>query len=150
MYVREHTKVNNLEALIELSKLSASRHDERRKYEWKVSLAFWALIIGAIVKKSDLRLQCINGWIGILAGGLYALLWLRGIWVANANDKSSSDHFRSEAVAILQNQTHLISAPPGKIKVRSLKFWFGFLLDWAMLFHLVVTVVLIALFFRIT
>ncbi len=35
--------------LIELAKLSISRYDERRKYEWRVSFAFWALIVGAMI-----------------------------------------------------------------------------------------------------
>jgi hypothetical protein len=68
--------MNDVEALIELAKLAASRHDERRKYEWKVSFAFWALIIGAIVRKNELNLQCIDVLGGILIGVLYAFLWL--------------------------------------------------------------------------
>lgn len=142
--------MNDIEALIELAKLAASRHDERRKYEWKVSFALWALIIGAIAKKKDLYLQCIDVWVGILIGALYAFLWLRGVWVANNNDKSLSDHFRSEAVAKLQNPTRPISSPPGKIKSFSFKFLFGFFSDWAMLFHLIVTAFLIALFYYIS
>ena len=142
--------MNDIEALIELAKLSASRHDERRKYEWKVSFAFWALLIGAIIKKEDLCLQGINVLFGILIGALYAFLWLRGVWVANKNDKNLSDHFRDEAVAKLQQPTSPISSPPGKIRFFSFRYWFGFFLDWAMLFHLIVTVVLIASFYYIS
>ncbi len=141
--------MNDIEALIELAKLAASRHDERRKYEWKVSFAFWVLIIGTIVKKKELNLQSIDVWVGILLCALYAFLWLRNVWVANANDKILSDHFRNQAVAKLLNPTCQISAPPGKIKFFSLKYWFAFLLDWAMLFHLIVTIALIVLFFYV-
>ncbi len=141
--------MDKLEALIELAKLSSSRHDERRKYEWQVSLAFWALIIGAIVKKNDLHLSCIDSRIGFLIGSLYALLWLRGVWVANNNDKRSSDHFRNQALTIMQNPMSSITPPPDKIKRCSFKYWFGFLCDWAMIFHFIVTVTLIVLFYRI-
>jgi len=142
--------MDKLEAVIELAKMSSSRHDERRKYEWQVSLAFWALIIGAIVKKSDLHLQCLSSSYGVLIGALYAFLWLRGIWVANDNDKRLSEHFRTQALNIIQNPLLPIATPPSKIKKCSFKYWFGFLGDWALLFQFIVTAVLILLFYRIT
>lgn len=134
------------DSLIELAKLAASRHDQRRQYEWKVSFAFWALIVGAIVKKEGINIDIdtMFGWVLIL---LYAFLWLRGVWVANDNDKMLSEHFRKQAEAMLINSSHELGASPGKIPWNSFKFWIGFLKNWAMLFHLVVTVILVNIFF---
>jgi len=89
-------------SLIELAKLAASRHDERRKYEWKVSFAFWGLIIAAITKKSSLQFICPS--VGGIIVALYAFLWLRGIWVANESDKMLSRHFINEALELLEDK----------------------------------------------
>jgi hypothetical protein len=142
--------MNDVEALIELAKMASSRHDERRKYEWKVSFAFWAIIIGAIIKKNELHLQCINIWIGAVLCTLYAFLWLRGVWVANDNDKRMSEYFRKLTIEKLSNPSITISSVPGKTVVMSFKYFFGFLADWAMLFHLTVTVILIVLFYYVS
>lgn len=137
------------EVLIELAKLSASRHDERRKYEWKVSLAFWALIVGATLKKSALNLQNVQAWVGIVACILYSFIWLRGVWIANDNDKMLVFHFRDEAIKRLKNGNAELSDIPVKTSLNSLKFWLGFLLDWAMLFHVLVTGTLVFVFYLI-
>lgn len=134
------------ETLTELAKLAASRHDERRKYEWKVSFAFWALMVGAIARKQQLGLPEIPIWLCVLAGLIYAFIWLRGVWVANQNDKRLSDHFRNEAESKLKDENSTLSESPGKIAVSSLEFWIGFLADWAMLFNLFVTTTLIVVF----
>ena len=137
------------EVLIELAKLSASRHDERRKYEWRVSLAFWALIVGAILKKSALNLQNVQPWVGIVACILYSFIWLRGVWIANDIDKMLVFHFRDEAIKRLKNGNAELSDIPAKTSPKSLKFWLGFLLDWAMLFHVLVTGTLVFVFYLI-
>lgn len=132
-------------SLIELAKLAATRHDERRKYEWKVSFAFWGLIIAAIAKKTSL--QFIRPWVGILVVALYAFLWLRGVWVANENDKRESRHFVSEALESLRDPNHQPSNSPPKTGYQDRRFWTGFLWDWAMLFHLAVIIVVVLIFF---
>lgn len=132
-------------SLIELAKLAATRQDERRKYEWKVSFAFWGLIIAAIAKKSSL--QFVGQWVGVAVVALYALLWLRGIWVANQNDKRESRHFVAEALESLRDPNHQPSNSPPKICYRDRRFWAGFLWDWSMLFHLAVTIAVVLTFF---
>jgi hypothetical protein len=133
--------------LIELAKLSLSRYDERRKYEWRVSFAFWALIVGAMIKKKELMIPLPGQyWILIVAGVLYAFLWLRNVWVADENDKCLGFYYRDEAFSVLRDKNHKISSPPKKISYRSLIFWFGFLKDWATWSHIIVTLALMALF----
>jgi len=136
--------MSDIDSLIELAKLAASRHDQRRQYEWKVSLTLWALIVGASVRNEIPKVPI---WVGIIIGSLYAFFWLRGLWVANENDKILSDHFRKEAEAVLHDSSHTLLQSPGKIPKCSFKFWFGFLVNWAMLFHLSVTAAFIIFFY---
>jgi hypothetical protein len=132
-------------ALIELAKLSASRHDERRKYEWKVSFAFWGIIIAAIFKKKSLPLIC--PWVGMVLVVLYAFIWLRGLWVANENDKDETRHFIKQAMSAIRDKNYQPLDSPPKINCCKREFWVGFLCDWAMLFHLIVTITVVAAFF---
>ena len=111
--------------LVELANLAASRHDERRKYEWKVSFAFWALIVGAILRKPDFTIH-IPLIIGFLVFFLYSFLWIRGIWVANENDKRLLYFFRDQAVRALNNPGAPIPVMPSRITCRSGTYWFGF------------------------
>jgi len=134
------------DSLIELAKLAATRHDERRKYEWKVSFAFWGLIIGAIAKKSYLQFICPWPWVGIAVVALYAFFWLRPIWVANENDKRASRHFVDETLDSLRDPWYQPSNLPSKIGYRDRRWWGGFLCDWALLFHLAVTIALVLTF----
>jgi len=62
-------------AFIELAKLSLSRYDERRKYQWRISLGFWALIVGAMIKKKELIIPSTDQyWISIALGLAYLFL----------------------------------------------------------------------------
>lgn len=136
--------------LIDLAKLSLSRYDERRKYEWRVSFAFWALIVGAMIKKKELAILLPGQyWISIVAFLLYLFLWLRSIWVADENDKRLGLHFIDEAFSVLRDENHKISSLPKKISFPSLIFCFGFLKDTATWSHIIVTLALMALFLSI-
>ncbi len=70
----------------------------------------------------------------------YAFMWLRGVWVANQNDKNRADHFRGEAEEIMQDPQHSIRSSPGK--VAGIERWVGFLRDWSMLFQLTASILL--------
>ena len=134
--------MSDADTLVALANLAATRHDERRRYEWKVSFAFWALLVGAILEARDLIIDAPLS-IGICTVFLYAFIWLRGVWIANQNDKALCDHFRDQALAKLSSNNHEIATIPGKLSSRSVKYWVGFLSDWAMLFHLLVTIALV-------
>jgi len=136
--------MSDADTLVALANLAATRHDQRRQYEWKVSFAFWALLAGAVVKGRELA-HDLPVSIGICVVFLYAFVWLRGVWIANHNDKELCQHFRRQAVAKLKTANHEIEAMPGMLSARSLKYWLGFLKDWAMLFHLLVTVALVSI-----
>jgi hypothetical protein len=133
---------------VELAKLAASRHDERRKYEWKISLAFWGLIIGAAIKKQEFG-ELIKAWQGVILILLYVFVWLRGLWVANENDKSLWMHYLKEAEEYLKNRCHNLVDAPERTSYKEGKFWFGFLRDWAMIFHILVSALLMWVYFQI-
>jgi hypothetical protein len=133
--------MDKVKALIDLSKLSFARYDERRKYHWQISIAFWALIVGAIIKKRELTLPISNNvFLLIVAGLLYLFLWLRGVWVAEENDKRLGIYYRDEASSMLQNEKHEMSQRPAPLKF--FEYCFGFLIDYGTLQHIFVTLIL--------
>jgi hypothetical protein len=75
----------------------------------------------------------------------FAVLWLRGVWVANANDKQLRDHFLFEAVKIFRHADHIPARHPEKIS--GAYKYFGFLSDWAAWFQLLTTAFLAAVFY---
>ena len=134
--------MEKVKALIDLAKLSFARYDERRKYHWQISIAFWALIVGAIIKKKELTLPIsYNVFVLIVPGLLYLFFWLRGVWVAGENDKRLGIFYRDEASSILHNEKHM-PLRPAKIPRKSFEYWFGFLGDSGTWQHILVTLIL--------
>jgi hypothetical protein len=140
--------MSDSDTLVELAKLAASRHDQRRQYEWRVSFGFWALLVGAFIKAETI--SKISDSLSIfITGGcvvfLYAFIWLRGVWIANKNDKVLCEHFREQSTSKLINSSYTIVQPPGMLTKNNKEYWIGILTDWAMLFHLLVTAILVFL-----
>jgi hypothetical protein len=134
--------MEKVRALIDLSKLSFARYDERRKYHWQISIAFWALIVGAIIKKNELTLPIsYSRPLLIFAALLYLFGWLRAVWVSGENDKRLGTYYRDEASSILHNETHM-SLRPAKIPRKSFEYWLGFLGDGGTWQHILVTLIL--------
>lgn len=135
--------MQKVKALIDLSKLSFDRYDQRRKYHWQISIAFWALIVGAIIKRKELALPIShNKFVLIVAFLLYVLVWLLAVWVAGENDKRLGNYYRDQASSILHNEKHM-SLRPAEISLKSftsLKVWLRFLSD--SLQHIIVTLIL--------
>ena len=143
-----------VQACIDLAKLSADRFDQRRSYEWKVTVGFWAVIVAAIVQGSAVSLPKGVGWIALAA---YAFIWLRGVWVANDNDKQCSFHWQAQAEFLLQAQTAINPAPAwirsnwkwlwsntDGARWKKLRKWcFGFITSWSTAFQLVATAFLV-------
>lgn len=73
----------------------------------------------------------------------FVVLWLRGIWLANANDKLIRDHFLFEAEKILHHPEHVPAIHPERIS--GTYKYFGFLLDWSAWFQLITAVFLAAI-----
>jgi len=140
------TQSEKVEACMKQADYFAARFDGRREVEWKITLGFWVAILASIeILKGKLQ----DWWIPLVGAILifgFSVFWLRGIWVAHENDKRQSFHFRSEAEKVLLDPNHSIQPTPGC--VRGWRRWFGFLLDWSMLFQLVTTLILLFLAYK--
>ena len=113
------------DACIKLSEYGVKNFSERRKYEWKIALAFWALLVGAITflklnpmpeVKHNVFMELSLFTVIVLVFG-FSFLWLRGIWVANKNDKSIAHEFFSAAHKILCDPNHIPPPVPEKLRV---------------------------------
>ena len=134
--------MEKVKALIDLAKLSFDRYDHRRKYHFQISIAFWALIVGAIIKKKELNLPLSScPYLLAFFALLYLFGWLRTVWVAGENDKRLATYYRDEASSILHNEEHMSLRPP-KIPRKSFEYWLGFLLDGGTWQHILVTLIL--------
>lgn len=112
-------------------------HNDRRQWEWKLTLGLWAVILATVVKGIDVPMAA-WGVVVLLYGGL----WLRPVWVANKNNKVWYDHFMKEAACIQTDPDHAIPPPPGVVTGRAR--YTGFLTDWGMQFQLITTAILAA------
>jgi len=134
--------MEKVQALIELSKISFARYDERRKYHWQISIAFWALTAGLIIEKNKLSLPISYSQpLLVLATVLYLFGCLRPVWLAGEKDKRLGAYYRDEASSILHNEEHMSLRPP-KIPRKSFEYWLGFLLDGGTWQHILVTLIL--------
>ena len=92
-------KTDLFDSYMKLSNFFASRDDKRREYEWKISFGFWTLIVGAILNKPKLPVlqdPC-AAVVSIILGVIFALTWIRGIYVANEKDKEASKFYWKRA-----------------------------------------------------
>ncbi len=138
------------DAMMRIAEFSIKNFQERRQYEWKITLAFWALMIGMMgIIINDKAPMLDRDVLIVLLPGIvvfFTLSWLRGMWVANANDKSIAKSFLHDAEAVLRDESHTSSGIPPK--VCGLRRWFGFLEDWAGMFQAGTTALLaVALWF---
>ena len=131
------THKEKIDTCLEQARLAYQMHNDRRQWEWKVTLGLWAVILTTVVKDLD-----VSPWIWAAIVLLYGILWLRPIWVANENNKSWYDHFMREADVILQDASHEIVPAPGKISGWSCHFGFLYPKAWSMLFQFVTTAIL--------
>lgn len=108
---------------VELLKWATERFDKRRSYEWKITLGFWAAIMAIAYKGVFVPL---SAWAVALA--FFSAFWVRGVRVANENDKLLIDYYRE----LLRNGTYrqiTVPAEPPKIE-RSQRKWWSSAFDW--------------------
>lgn len=118
----------------------------RRDYEWKVTLGLWALLATAIVLASERKLTLDHPWsspmMPVAVVAIFAVLWVRPVWVANENDKRLSHRFLFMSARAL-DPAFRPSLPDGKpIRPRHWSWWFGFVFDWAAIFQIATTAAL--------
>lgn len=137
------TPKEKFDACVKQAELGASRWDQRRSYEWKMTLGLWAGILASgkfIADKEwhiSLPVLIIAGLLLLIA---YAHFWLRGLWAANQSDKDWEFHFRREAAKILHGNQNEIGPPP----TRTRPSWKFVLIDWSLQFQLLITIFILA------
>jgi len=136
----DELRIEKVKALIDLSKLSFARYDQRKKYHWQLSIGFWALIVGAIIYKDKFCLPEYYKNPIVLAGSalIYVLIWLWPVWCKGEREKAKGNYYQHEAKSMLSDEKYNISAfsDPKSTK------WYRFFCDLGTYQHLIITVIL--------
>lgn len=97
------------DAFMRIAEFSVKNFYERRQYEWKITIAFWALMVGMISLVINDQAPVLNREVLVFLSPVIVMFftfsWLRGVWVANANDKSIADRFLHDAEAVLRDES---------------------------------------------
>jgi hypothetical protein len=129
------------DACMEIAKYGSNNFHGRRNFEWKVTLGYWALLAAAVafVKQNPtwIEQRPYLLWFAPISVLGFIVFWLRGIWVANANDKALGNHFLFEAEKIIHNPDHMPETHPAKIT--GCRLFIGFLKDWSAWFQIITT-----------
>jgi hypothetical protein len=98
------TDKEQLDSLKSLADFWADSYERRRQVEWKVSLGFWAVILGGILNNDKLVglwwVACVVASVAIWLS--YVFIWLVPIQVKNERDKVVSYYYMNQAKALLQ------------------------------------------------
>lgn len=139
-----NTNEQSFDRFTKLAELAAKRFDTRREFEWKIILGFWAAIMAAVYKTETLpsvgvcRLLIVAA-IVILC---FILTWIRGVWIANQNDKRRYEYYFAKAETAAGEQN---SSNPSTARLTNADKLL-FILDWNSQFQILVTTALVALF----
>ena len=129
------SEMQNIDHYMKLADFYISRFDNRREYEWKVTLGLWGAILGSIVVFGD-KLKNIPILILSIIAVLVLFghfLWLHFNWRANRIDKDSAFKASRKVAKLLD--TKLPKWKPKKV------LWMA----PAMAFQLYITFVLLIL-----
>ena len=129
---------DKLDACLKQAELGAALWKKRQNYEWKVTLLLWGGLLASAKFVQEAHVPVRLGFLVI--GGIaflvfYAVVWLRGLWRANHNDKQWEIFFRCEAAKLLSNDSSTVGSPPRKVSPGFLLF----LADYSALFQILVT-----------
>ena len=128
-----------IDACMKQAQYAFTRFDTRRQYEWKFTIGVWTLLalgIRALMDKAPRPPQ----WAAVLVVALHCI-WLRGIWVANDNDKRVAAYFRDQAESLLIDSHYVITThSPSPHVWTERAWWTGFLTDWSDMSQLATTV----------
>lgn len=133
----------HFDACMKQAEYFRSNFDQRRQYEWKVTIGIWTSLIGGIIFiKKPFSVPYVL--MALLIFG-YGYFWLRPLWRANNGDKQKARFFQNQADTIMRDPSFTLTEPPAEDP----NHWYNltFLLDWSMLFQLVSTFVLAILFY---
>lgn len=130
---------------VKLAELAAGRFDARRNYEWKIVLGFWVVMLMTLHKDwtRPTMPACWAIALGFAVVILFTMTWIRGIWVANKNDKRRYEYYWWEAEHA--NQEPKQQNPLNKDKVKCCEMWCEFISDWNTRFQILASAGIVAL-----
>src|SRR5208283_5900651 len=99
------------EACMKQAEYFARRCDDRRSYQWKVTLGFWTALLLAIGKLWGTSTR-IPGCLLLAAFGGY-LIWVHYVYGRNKDDGAKSRYFATQAENILVTPSTRIEPSPG-------------------------------------
>lgn len=92
------------DALMRLADFRFARWRERRTYEWKISMALWALLVAASAYLKTNGFTFPLSWtafaLGVIVVG-HAWFWVRTNWISAEMDIRTAFHFAEHAEKIL-------------------------------------------------
>jgi hypothetical protein len=133
------------DACIKQAEYFHNHFDQRRQYEWKITLAVWTLFVGGIAFVH--HPLSVSPWLaGVLLVG-YTLLWLKRVWEANNTDKELSMYYQRQADCVMRDALYQIEPRP-PYKQRPF-YNLSFFTDWSVIFQFMATLILAILFYKI-
>lgn len=130
--------------------LTATRDsfNQRRSYQWKVNLAFWASIVAGAwaLRNASLESVLVASLVLLLGGFVIVALfasWSYHLWRANAWDKTRALHYRNrlQALALYVDPFPESPAPPVGAH-GTYRAWLG---DWSQRHEFLITLILTVL-----
>ncbi len=140
-------KIQKIEILQKQGEYYLGLFRSRREFEWKITLGFWAMLVASATVINDIAE---SGLILFMLGLFFVLFWIKGIWVANFNDKTKAFYCLSQIEKFLLSKKHSIEKMPDILTFKNPKWWFGFLLDWSALFQISFTVLVLFALYKIS
>lgn len=114
--------------LMKFADFRLTRWKTRADTEWKISLAFWGLLVVAIDKVPPKLLAGSSWYLPVISSILYVLLWVVPIWARNSEDQREAFRLAGEAGYVRPIR-------------RWWQFWFWF--AWAAVFQALTTILLV-------
>lgn len=127
---------DRFDGLMKVADFNITRFDERRNHNWKISLGFWAAILGSAALL-DSHVGSVSPRFQI--PGAFMVLCLHGYWLKKVFDGDKKDKiiaFKARDIAIGLLKTDL-KAPPFMIEQE--RFW----KDWSIRFQFLTTLLLL-------
>ncbi|MFC1918806.1 hypothetical protein ACFLWW_02385 [Chloroflexota bacterium] len=142
-------KKRDLDAVMELCKMSWDRISERRRYEWRIAFGLWGaigafialLLTGQISGFSEVSMAWSVGIVGLIISVIY------GVWLRELNISNGLDH---EIAWDDEEKLRELSGSPfrddllGRLKKRRKKMK-SFCSSWSSINELIVTILLVGL-----
>jgi hypothetical protein len=129
---------DKLDGLLRVADFSIARFDQRRNHSWKISLGFWAAILGSATLL-DSKSTAVPLWTQILGAGFVFIIhtfWLVNVFWADKKDKMLAFTARDLAIRLLKSELK-----PPNFTIDEKSVWS----DWGVWFQALTTFLLLVI-----